>query len=56
MNTPAGFVIKNGKVVDINPIQAMLNPSTPYETIHMILACYVATGFGVAAVYAFAML
>ncbi|MGZ6369052.1 MAG: cytochrome ubiquinol oxidase subunit I, partial [Ktedonobacteraceae bacterium] len=41
MNTPAGFVIKNGKVVDINPIQAMLNPSTPYETIHMILACYV---------------
>src|ERR671923_2680133 len=25
MNTPAGFVIKNGKVVDINPIQAMLN-------------------------------
>src|SRR6266566_3616042 len=56
MNTPAGFVIKNGKVVDINPIQAMLNPSTPYETIHMILACYVATGFSVAAVYAFGML
>lgn len=56
MNTPTGFVIKNGKVTDINPIQAILNPSTPYETIHMILACYVATGFGVAAVYAFAML
>jgi cytochrome bd ubiquinol oxidase subunit I len=56
MNTPAGFVIKNGKVVDINPLQAMLNPSTPYETIHMILACYVATGFGVAAVYAVGML
>jgi cytochrome d ubiquinol oxidase subunit I len=34
----------------------MLNPSTPYETIHMILACYVATGFGVAAVYAVGML
>ena len=56
MNTPAGFVIKNGKVVDINPIQAMLNPSTPYETIHMILACYVATGFAVAAVYAVGLL
>jgi cytochrome d ubiquinol oxidase subunit I len=56
MNTPAGFVIKGGKVVDINPLQAMLNPSTPYETIHMMLSCYVATGFGVAAVYAFAML
>lgn len=56
MNTPAGFVFKNGKVVDINPLQAMLNPSTPYETIHMMLSCYVATGFGVAAVYAFAII
>ncbi|TMC20997.1 MAG: cytochrome ubiquinol oxidase subunit I [Chloroflexi bacterium] len=56
MNTPAGFVIKNGRVVDINPLQAMFNPSTPYETIHMMLACYVATGFAVAGVYALAIL
>lgn len=56
MNTPAGFVIKQGKIVDINPLQAIFNPSTPYETVHMILACYVATGFAVAAVYAFALL
>jgi cytochrome d ubiquinol oxidase subunit I len=34
----------------------MFNPATPYETIHMMLSCYVATGFGVAAVYAFSML
>jgi cytochrome d ubiquinol oxidase subunit I len=56
MNTPAGFVIKHGKIVDINPLQAIFNPSTPYETVHMILACYVATGFAVASVYAFAFL
>ncbi len=56
MNTPAGFVIKNGKIVDINPLQAIFNPSTPYETVHMILACYVATGFATAAAYAFALL
>jgi cytochrome d ubiquinol oxidase subunit I len=56
MNTPVGFQIVHGKVTGINPLEAMLNPSTPYETIHMILACYVATGFGVAAVYAVAML
>ena len=56
MNTPAGFVFKNGKITDINPLQAIFNPSTPYETIHMILASYVVTGFAVAAVYAFAML
>jgi cytochrome d ubiquinol oxidase subunit I len=56
MNTPVGFTIKNGQVTGINPLQAIFNPSTPYETVHMILACYVATGFSVAAVYAFAML
>ncbi len=56
MNSPAGFQIVHGRVVGINPLQAILNPSTPYETTHMILACYVATGFGVAAVYAVAML
>ena len=56
MNTPAGFEIVNGQVTGIDPLAAMLNPSTPYETTHMILACYVATGFGTAAVYAFALL
>ncbi|HET8846490.1 MAG TPA: cytochrome ubiquinol oxidase subunit I [Ktedonobacteraceae bacterium] len=56
MNTPAGFVMKDGKIIDINPWQAMFNPSTPYETIHMMLSCYVATGFAVAAVYAFAVM
>lgn len=56
MNTPAGFVFKNGQVTNIDPLQAMLNPSTPHETTHMILACYVATGFGVASVYAVSML
>jgi cytochrome d ubiquinol oxidase subunit I len=56
MNTPAGFVIKNGQITAINPLQAVFNPSTPFETVHMILACYVATGFSVAAVYAFCYL
>jgi cytochrome d ubiquinol oxidase subunit I len=57
MNTPAGFVMdKHGKIISIDPLQAIFNPSTPYETVHMILACYVATGFAVAAVYAFALL
>ena len=56
MNTPAGFIVKNGQITGINPFQAIFNPSTPYETVHMILACYVASGFAVAAVYAFAYL
>jgi cytochrome bd ubiquinol oxidase subunit I len=56
MNTPAGFMVKNGQITGINPFQAIFNPSTPYETVHMILACYVASGFAVAAIYAFAYL
>ncbi len=56
MNTPTGFVFTNGKLTGIDSIHAIFNPSTPYETVHMILACYVTCGFAVAAVYAFSML
>lgn len=56
MNTPAGFVFKHGQAVDIRPFQAIFNPSTPYETVHMMLASYVCAGFAVAAVYGWAML
>lgn len=56
LNSPTGFQLVNGKPINIDPFAAILNPSTPYETTHMILACYVATGFGAAAVYAVGML
>lgn len=56
LNSPTGFQLVNGKAVNIDPFAAILNPSTPFETTHMILACYVATGFGAAAVYAVGML
>src|SRR6266849_2802900 len=56
MNTPVGFQISYRQVTGINPSQDILNPATPYETTHMLLAAYVATGFGVATVYAVAML
>jgi cytochrome d ubiquinol oxidase subunit I len=56
MNTPAGFLLKHGKVTGIDPFAAILNPSTPYETAHMILACYVVAGFGIACVYAVGLL
>ncbi len=52
MNSPTGFQVVNGKVVNVDPFQAMLNPSTPFETTHMILACYVTAGFATASVYA----
>lgn len=56
MNTPTGFVFKNGQLTGIDTVKAIFNPSTPYETVHMLLACYVAAGFGVAGFYAFGLI
>lgn len=56
MNTPRGFELVNGRVTVVDPAAAIFNPSTPYQTVHMILACYAASGFALAGVYAFALL
>lgn len=56
MNTPTGFVLKNGQLSGINTVQAIFNPAMPYEIMHMILAAYTGAGFAVAMVYAFSML
>jgi cytochrome bd ubiquinol oxidase subunit I len=56
MNTPTGFRVENGQVVDVRPIEAMFNPAMPYEALHGTLASYVAAGFAVAGVYAVALL
>ena len=56
MNSPAGFKILDGKISDIDPIAAMLNPASFHEVLHMTLAAFVATGFMVAAVHAFFLL
>ncbi len=53
MNQPTGFRLDAaGNVVDPDPWAAMLNPATPVQTTHMILAAFMVAGFGVAAVYA----
>jgi cytochrome d ubiquinol oxidase subunit I len=56
MNTPTGFTVTNGRVTGVNPVAAMLNPGTPSETVHTILACYQVSAFAVAAIYAVALL
>jgi cytochrome d ubiquinol oxidase subunit I len=56
MNSPAGFKIVDGKITDIDPIAAMLNPATAHEVLHMTLAAFIATGFAVAAIHAFFIL
>jgi cytochrome d ubiquinol oxidase subunit I len=56
MNAPTGFKIVDGKITDIDPIAAMLNPAAAHEVLHMTLAAFIATGFAVAAVHAFFLL
>ncbi|MEU6036995.1 cytochrome ubiquinol oxidase subunit I [Actinomadura sp. NPDC047616] len=56
MNQPRGFDLENGRVTGVRPWAAMFNPATPWQTIHMILAAFMVTGFGIAAVYAAGML
>ncbi|HXM38884.1 MAG TPA: cytochrome ubiquinol oxidase subunit I [Gemmatimonadales bacterium] len=56
MNTPTGFILVDGKFASIDPIAAMLNPAAFPQALHMTLAAYVATGFGVAGIHAFILL
>jgi cytochrome d ubiquinol oxidase subunit I len=52
MNTPQGFVVRDGEIVDTNPWAAMFNPSTGAQAVHMVLAAWMVAGFCVASVYA----
>ncbi len=56
MNQPAGFEMRDGKAVNVDPIAAMFNRATPYEVTHGTMAAYVAAGFAMAGIYAIAML
>ena len=56
MNAPTGFGMLDGRPVDIDPVAAMLNPAAAQQVVHMVLAAYVATGFGVAGVHAYLLL
>ncbi len=56
MNQPRGFVLENGRVTRPSPWEAMFNPATPPQTIHMILAAFMVSGFLTASVYAVGLL
>jgi len=56
MNSPAGFRIVNGEVVDVDPVAAMFNDAWFQQALHMTLAAYTATAFGIAGVYAWGVL
>ncbi len=53
MNAPAGVTLSGGQIVAVDPVAAMLNPATAYETSHVLIACYVGTAFALASIYAY---
>ncbi|HEY7585415.1 MAG TPA: cytochrome ubiquinol oxidase subunit I [Candidatus Deferrimicrobiaceae bacterium] len=56
MNSPAGFVVMDGKPTAIDPLAAMANPAWPTEAAHMTLAAFAASGFAVAGIHAYKLL
>ena len=57
MNQPQGYELDAaGNPINVDPISALLNPATVYEFPHMLLAAYMVVGFGLASLYAIAML
>lgn len=50
MQTPAGFVMKDGIIFPTDWLAAIFNPSFPYRFAHMVNAAYLTTGFVVLAV------
>lgn len=56
MNTPQGFDLKDGEMINIDPIAAMLNPAMPSKVLHVVATSYVTAAAILAAIAAFAIL
>ncbi|SUL41525.1 Cytochrome d ubiquinol oxidase subunit I [Staphylococcus aureus] len=56
MNTPAGFELKNGKMVNVQPIEAMFNPSFIVRSFHVITTAGMTMAFVIASIAAFKLL
>jgi cytochrome d ubiquinol oxidase subunit I len=57
MNHPSGFKVRDGRVVDVHPFQALFeNSYFWHELAHMYLAGYIVAGFVIASIYAWGAL
>jgi cytochrome d ubiquinol oxidase subunit I len=56
MNQPDGFELVDGRLVNVDVIDAIFNKAMPFQVFHGTMASYVATGFALAGIYALAML
>jgi len=56
MQTPAGYIFKNGVLVADNWLEVIFNPSFGYRFVHMMMACLITASFLVAGVSAWRVL
>lgn len=56
MNTPRGFRIVDGEVVDVDPWAAVFNPSVWTTASHVLLSAYMTGAFAVASVAAYKLM
>jgi cytochrome d ubiquinol oxidase subunit I len=56
MQTPQGFEVINGRVVPVDWLKVIFNPSFPYRLVHMTVAAYLATALFVGAAGAWHLL
>ena len=56
MNAPVGFEHTPGGPIDIDPWRAMQNPFWIANTVHMLIAAFMATAFGAAGIHAYMLL
>ncbi|GII56928.1 cytochrome ubiquinol oxidase subunit I [Planotetraspora thailandica] len=56
MNQPRGFDLDHGRITRVAPWQAMFNPATAPQVVHMVIAAFMVSGFVTAGVYAAALL
>ncbi|KAB8138347.1 cytochrome ubiquinol oxidase subunit I [Gracilibacillus oryzae] len=56
MNSPQGFEIANGNLINVQPILAMFNPSMPTKVAHVLATAYMTSAFILASIGAYRML
>ncbi|MDR7001932.1 cytochrome ubiquinol oxidase subunit I [Neobacillus niacini] len=56
MNSPQGFNIVKGELVNVSPVLAMFNPAMPTKVAHVLVSAYMTSAFLLASIAAFRML
>lgn len=56
MNSPQGFDIEAGEIVDIHPVLAMFTPAMPTKVTHVLTTSYMTAAFILAAIAAYRLL